>query len=56
MTAWKNQVEFYTRATVEIDTAADLAIEELAPDILCSAFVDDCIEPRKNYKGRRLCL
>jgi len=43
MKAWKNQVEFYTRATVEIDTAADLALEELVPDILCSAFIDDCI-------------
>jgi formate C-acetyltransferase len=50
MTAWKNQVEFYTRATVEIDTAADLALEELAPDILCSAFVDDCIVRGKTIK------
>jgi pyruvate formate lyase activating enzyme len=27
----------------EIDTAADLALEEPVPDILCSAFVEDCI-------------
>jgi pyruvate formate-lyase/glycerol dehydratase family glycyl radical enzyme len=50
MVAWKNQIEFYTRATVEIDTAVDLALEELAPDILCSAFVDDCIERGKTIK------
>ena len=50
MKAWKNQVEFYTRATVEIDTAADLALEELVPDILCSAFIDDCIARGKTIK------
>jgi pyruvate formate-lyase/glycerol dehydratase family glycyl radical enzyme len=50
MEAWKNQVEFYTRATVEIDKAADLALEELVPDILCSAFVDDCIVRGKTIK------
>lgn len=50
MMAWKDQVEFYTRATVEIDTAADLALEELVPDILCSAFVDDCITRGKTIK------
>ncbi len=43
MNAWKRQVKFYTKATVEIDKAADIALEELVPDILCSAFVDDCI-------------
>jgi pyruvate formate-lyase/glycerol dehydratase family glycyl radical enzyme len=43
MEAWKRQVKFYARASVEIDTAVDLAIEELVPDILCSAFVDECI-------------
>lgn len=50
MLAWKNQVEFYTRATVEIDTAADIALEELVPDILCSAFVNDCISRGKTIK------
>jgi pyruvate formate-lyase/glycerol dehydratase family glycyl radical enzyme len=50
MQAWKNQIEFYTRVTVEIDTAADLALEELVPDILCSAFVDDCIDRGKTIK------
>ncbi len=50
MKAWKEQVKFYTKATIEIDAAADLALEELVPDILCSAFVDDCIERGKTIK------
>lgn len=48
--AWKDQIEFYTKASIEIDTAADLALEELVPDILCSAFVDDCIKRGKTIK------
>lgn len=50
MSAWKQQVSLYTKASVEIDTAADLALEELVPDILCSAFVDDCIARGKTIK------
>jgi formate C-acetyltransferase len=50
MAAWKHQVKFFAKATVEIDSAADLALEELVPDILCSAFVDDCIARGKTIK------
>ena len=50
MAAWKNQVRFYAKVSVEIDAAADLALEELVPDILCSAFVDDCIARGKTIK------
>lgn len=50
MAAWEKQVRFYTRATVEIDTAVDTALEETVPDILCSAFVDNCIERGKTLK------
>lgn len=50
MKAWKHQVSLYTRASIEIDTAVDHALEELVPDILCSAFVDDCIERGKTIK------
>jgi pyruvate formate-lyase/glycerol dehydratase family glycyl radical enzyme len=50
MAAWKQQVQQFTKATVEIDTAVDLALEELVPDILCSAFVDDCIARGKTIK------
>lgn len=42
--AWQHQIRYYTRKTVEIDTAVDTALEEHVPDILCSAFVDSCIE------------
>ncbi len=50
MSAWKQQVSLYAKASVEIDTAVDLALEELVPDILCSAFVDDCIARGKTIK------
>jgi len=50
MAAWKQQVQLYAKATVEIDTAVDLALEELVPDIICSAFVDDCIASGKTIK------
>ena len=50
MKAWKHQVSLYTRASIEIDTAVDHALEELVPDILCSAFVDDCIERGRTIK------
>jgi pyruvate formate-lyase/glycerol dehydratase family glycyl radical enzyme len=50
MKAWRKQVKFYAKATVMIDTAVDLAIEENVQDILCSAFVDDCIARGKTIK------
>ncbi len=50
MKAWEEQVKFYTKISVEIDTAIDMALEENVPDILCSAFVDDCIERGKTIK------
>ena len=50
MKAWEKQVRFFTRATVEIDTAVDTALEENVPDILCSTFVDNCVERGKTLK------
>ncbi|MDA3950468.1 MAG: glycyl radical protein [Spirochaeta sp.] len=47
MAAWKQQVTQYARAGVAIDTAIDVVLEEEAPDVLCSAFVDDCIDRGK---------
>jgi pyruvate formate-lyase/glycerol dehydratase family glycyl radical enzyme len=44
MDAWKTQVQAYTEAGIAIDSAIDIVLEEEAPDLLCSAFVDDCIE------------
>jgi pyruvate formate-lyase/glycerol dehydratase family glycyl radical enzyme len=48
--SWRHQIKYYTRKTVEIDTAVDTALEENVPDILCSAFVDDCIARGKTIK------
>lgn len=42
--AWRQQVAYYTKVGVAIDTAIDTVLEEEAPDILCSAFVDDCLK------------
>ncbi len=50
MQAWRQQVIEYTKATIEIDTAIDTALEEYAQDILCSAFVDNCIQRGKTIK------
>jgi len=50
MGAWRKQVAFYTRASVEIDTAVDTALELYVPDILCSALTDDCIGRGKHLK------
>jgi formate C-acetyltransferase len=48
--AWSQQIRYYARKTIEIDTAVDTAIEEYVPDILCSAFVDSCISRGKTIK------
>ena len=47
MEAWRTQVRAYTGAGISIDTAIDTVLEENAPDLLCSAFVDDSIERGK---------
>lgn len=41
--AFHDQLLFYTRAHVVMDTVGDLALEQLVPDAFCSALVDDCI-------------
>lgn len=43
MEAWREQAVFYSHAMVAIDTAIDLTLEREVPDILCSAFTDDCL-------------
>ena len=50
MTAWRAQVAFYTRASVEVDTAVDAALETEVADVLCSAFTDDCIGRGRTVK------
>jgi formate C-acetyltransferase len=48
--AWEEQIRYYTKKTVEIDTAVDTALEENVPDLLCSAFVESCIPRGKTIK------
>lgn len=44
MEGWKEVCRLSTRQAVIYDTVVDNALEELCPDILCSALVDDCID------------
>ncbi|PIE35675.1 formate C-acetyltransferase/glycerol dehydratase family glycyl radical enzyme [candidate division KSB3 bacterium] len=48
--AWRKQIAFYAKAGVAIDTAVDSVLEEQVPDVLCSAFVDNCIRTGKTIK------
>ncbi|MCE1195935.1 glycyl radical protein [bacterium] len=50
MAAWKDQLAYYAKTSVGIDTAIDAALEELVPDILCSTFTDDCVARGKHIK------
>jgi formate C-acetyltransferase len=47
MEAWELQVRYYARAGIAIDTAVDVVLRDEAPDILCSAFTDYCLERGK---------
>ena len=48
--AYREQLRFYTRLSIEMDTVADLCLEAMAPDAFCSALVDDCIARGKTIK------
>lgn len=50
MDAWKHQIRFYAKASVVIDTSVDIALEESVHDIVCSTFVDNCIQRGKTIK------
>lgn len=50
MKAWDKIIREFTRHSVIIDNCADLAIEEVTADVLCSALTDDCIERGLNLK------
>ncbi len=47
---WAETVRYFARQTVAIDTAVDTALEQLVPDIFCSALTDDCIGRGKHLK------
>ncbi len=48
--AWADQIRYYTRKSVEIDTVVDTVLEQQAQDIFCSALVDDCLARGKTVK------
>ncbi|NRT33026.1 formate C-acetyltransferase [Clostridium beijerinckii] len=50
MKAWDKIIREFTRHSVIIDSCADLAIEEVTADVLCSALTDDCIDRGLNLK------
>ena len=50
MKAWDTIIREFTRHSVIIDSCADMAIEEVTADVLCSALTDDCIERGLNLK------
>jgi pyruvate formate-lyase/glycerol dehydratase family glycyl radical enzyme len=48
--AFREQLAFYTRCHVVMDSVGDLALEDLVPDAFCSALVTDCIARGKTIK------
>jgi len=47
---YREQLRFYTRISIEMDTVADTCLEEMVPDAFCSALVDDCITRGQTIK------
>ncbi|MBY6195594.1 formate C-acetyltransferase/glycerol dehydratase family glycyl radical enzyme [Vibrio hangzhouensis] len=50
MAAWNEQVRYYTRKSIEIDTVVDTVLEQQAQDIFCSSLVDQCLARGKTVK------
>ena len=50
MNSWAEQVRYYTRKSIEIDTVVDSVLEQQAQDVFCSALVDDCLLRGKTVK------
>lgn len=50
MLSWRDQIRYYTRKSIEIDTVVDTVLEEQAQDIFCSSLVDNCLERGKTAK------
>ena len=50
MHAWDVTTRQLICIGVTLDNCADMAVEHMVPDILCSALVDDCIERGKHLK------
>ncbi|WP_375748539.1 formate C-acetyltransferase/glycerol dehydratase family glycyl radical enzyme [Vibrio sp. HN007] len=50
MASWEQQVRYYARKSIEIDTVVDTVLEQQAHDIFCSSLVDNCLERGKTVK------
>jgi formate C-acetyltransferase len=50
MTSWADQVRYYARKSIEIDTVVDTVLEQQAQDIFCSSLVDNCLPSGKTVK------
>ncbi|WED24126.1 formate C-acetyltransferase/glycerol dehydratase family glycyl radical enzyme [Vibrio sp. JC009] len=50
MDSWADQIRYYTRKSIEIDTVVDTVLEEQVHDIFCSSLVDNCLERGKTVK------
>ncbi len=48
--AYREQLAFYTRLSIDMDTAADICLEDMVPDAFCSALVDDCVARGQTLK------
>ncbi|MCS0226590.1 formate C-acetyltransferase/glycerol dehydratase family glycyl radical enzyme, partial [Vibrio alginolyticus] len=48
--SWAEQIRYYTRKSIEIDTVVDSVLEQQAQDIFCSTLVDDCLARGKTVK------
>nr|WP_239670814.1 formate C-acetyltransferase/glycerol dehydratase family glycyl radical enzyme [Vibrio variabilis] len=50
MSSWADQVRYYARKSIEIDTVVDTVLEQQAQDIFCSSLVDNCLPSGKTVK------
>ncbi|MDG3085917.1 formate C-acetyltransferase/glycerol dehydratase family glycyl radical enzyme [Vibrio hannami] len=50
MASWEQQIRYYARKSIEIDTVVDTVLEQQAQDIFCSSLVDNCLERGKTVK------
>lgn len=50
MNSWADQVRYYARKSIEIDTVVDTVLEQQAQDIFCSSLVDNCLPSGKTVK------
>lgn len=48
--AWREQIRYFTRKSIEIDCVVDSVLEQQAQDIFCSSLVDDCLSRGKTAK------